>query len=161
MLIGAIDVLSAVNLIWEWVKHRPKQLSSGKQITLIGSYWKMILWHISPVLIPTHNMITFTGFLNTTLFQEERFDYLGQQAGRWVEWRVLHSQPEGGLFVATDCSHAPPDAGSQLVTDEDRTATTQLQYIITFSLELIVNNIDHTFLNKFLVYVTLMKDSTK
>ena len=27
-----------VDLNSEWVKHRPKQLSSGKQITLVGGY---------------------------------------------------------------------------------------------------------------------------
>ena len=30
-----------INLNWEWPKHRLKQLSSGKQITLIGGYWQI------------------------------------------------------------------------------------------------------------------------
>ena len=32
---------TSVDLNWEWAKHRPKQLSSGKRITLVGGYWKM------------------------------------------------------------------------------------------------------------------------
>ena len=32
---------TSVNLNWEWVKHHPKQLSSCKQITLVGGYWKI------------------------------------------------------------------------------------------------------------------------
>ena len=37
----------SVDLNWEWVKHCPKQLSSGKQITLVGGYWKMKIWHFT------------------------------------------------------------------------------------------------------------------
>ena len=40
-----------VNLNWKWAKHRPKQLSSGMQITLVTDKWK---YDISPQLIPTH-----------------------------------------------------------------------------------------------------------
>ena len=30
---------TSVDLNWEWAKHHPKQLSSGKQITILGDYW--------------------------------------------------------------------------------------------------------------------------
>ena len=32
---------TSVDLNWELAQHRPKKLSSGKQITLVGGYWKM------------------------------------------------------------------------------------------------------------------------
>ena len=32
---------TSVDLNCEWTKHRPKQLSLGKQITLVGGYWSM------------------------------------------------------------------------------------------------------------------------
>ena len=35
---------TSVDLNWEWAKHRTKQLSSGKQITLVAGYWKIKIW---------------------------------------------------------------------------------------------------------------------
>ena len=43
---------TSVDLKWEWAKHRPKQLSSGKEITLVGGCWKM---KINTVYISTVN----------------------------------------------------------------------------------------------------------